>query len=128
MKRLITPLLLILHLFTMTGYVTALQQNMKVCKCDYHDAGHEHEDCDCGMCDMKHGEKAEEKSGFITKLFIKNPPCHTKESNHITVILGADLFFKGGEAFYHQLKHKNIRNDNKLIIESLILDRFEKPS
>ncbi|MDH5721269.1 MAG: hypothetical protein OEZ13_11750 [Spirochaetia bacterium] len=105
---------------------------MKICKCDHHEAGHEHEDCDCGMCDMKHGKQTEKKDGnarnIVSRFFIKNPPCHTKESNHITVIFGADLFFTGGETFYHKLKQKNIRNDNKPIIESLVLDRFEKPS
>ncbi|MDH5721275.1 MAG: hypothetical protein OEZ13_11780 [Spirochaetia bacterium] len=129
MKRKIGSLIILLHITTMTGYVSALEKNIKVCKCDAHEAGHEHEDCDCGMCDMKHGKGAEKKNeSIISKLFIKNPPCHEKESNYTALIFGADLFISAHE--------KHVKLDNKEYVskkkffqyESVVLDRFDKPS
>ncbi|MDH5716199.1 MAG: hypothetical protein OEZ22_01010 [Spirochaetia bacterium] len=130
MKKLVIITLLLTHVFAMTSYVSALQKSVKNCKCDTHEAGHEHEDCDCGMCDMKHAkiEINGKKINFIAKFFLKNPPCHKSESNYIFAVFNADLYFTGVKNFYQKEKQTFLGNHNLFNFESNIPNRLEKPS
>ncbi|MDH5716191.1 MAG: hypothetical protein OEZ22_00970 [Spirochaetia bacterium] len=130
MKRFVTTFLLLLHILALSSYVSALQKSVKNCKCDTHEAGHEHEDCDCGICDMKHAkiEINGKKINFIAKFFLENPPCHKSESNYIYAVFNADLYFTGEKSFYQKQKQVFLGKNKFLDIESIVLDRFEKPS